>query len=190
MTEVLLLHHVLGLTDGVRALADRLRSAGHTVHTPDLWDGRVFDNLAAGMAHEEETLGWDEMVARATAAAEGLPTDIVYAGISMGAVYSHLLVARRPGARGAVFLEACTGPDDFGGWTPGVPLQVHGHTGDEFFGPEAVADAEAKIAIAGSGAVYAYPGDTHLFVDSSLPTYDEAQTDLVVERMLEFLADR
>ena len=43
MAEVLLYHHIQGLTDGVRTFADDLRQAGHTVHTPDLFDGRTFD---------------------------------------------------------------------------------------------------------------------------------------------------
>jgi hypothetical protein len=40
MAEVLLYHHVQGLTDGVRAFADELRRAGNTVHTQYLIDGR------------------------------------------------------------------------------------------------------------------------------------------------------
>ena len=39
MTEVVLFHHVQGLTDGLRASADELRAGGHTVHAPDLFDG-------------------------------------------------------------------------------------------------------------------------------------------------------
>ena len=50
MTEVVLYHHVQGLTDGVRSFADRLREAGHTVHTPDMFDGRTFETIADGMA--------------------------------------------------------------------------------------------------------------------------------------------
>ncbi|MDM5196573.1 hypothetical protein QUF79_00485 [Fictibacillus enclensis] len=42
MAEVLLLHHVLGRTKGIEAIADQLRDAGHTVHVPDLFDGRMF----------------------------------------------------------------------------------------------------------------------------------------------------
>jgi dienelactone hydrolase len=45
MAEVVLFHSVLGLRLGVIAAADRLRVAGHTVHTPDLYDGEVFDDL-------------------------------------------------------------------------------------------------------------------------------------------------
>jgi hypothetical protein len=40
MAEVVLFHSVLGLRPGVIA-ADRLRTAGHTVHTPDLEPARI-----------------------------------------------------------------------------------------------------------------------------------------------------
>ncbi len=46
MAEVVLFHSVLGLRPGVIAAADRLRAAGHTLHTPDYYDGEVFDDLA------------------------------------------------------------------------------------------------------------------------------------------------
>ena len=45
MAEVLLFHHIQGLTAGVRAFADQLRAGGHTVHTPDLFDGHTFETL-------------------------------------------------------------------------------------------------------------------------------------------------
>ena len=60
MAEVLLFHHAQGLTPGVRAFADDLRAAGHTVHTPDLFDGRTFDTIDEGMAFIEET-GFDAL---------------------------------------------------------------------------------------------------------------------------------
>ena len=186
MAEILLLHHVLGLTDGVRSLAERFRRAGHTVHTPDLFEGRTFDDLAAGMAHEEDDIGWDGMKSRVRDAAAGLPADLVYIGISMGVVYSHLLVHTRPGARGAVFLESCTSPDDFDGWPADVPLQVHGHADDEYFGAEGAKNARVLVSDAGAGAVFVYPGSSHLFVDDSLPTYDAEQTAVVLDRVLTF----
>ena len=40
MAEVVLFHHLQGLTEGVRAFAGELRAGGHTVHTPDLFDGQ------------------------------------------------------------------------------------------------------------------------------------------------------
>ena len=42
MTEILLFHHALGLTPGITEFAGHLRGAGHTVHTPDLYDGHTF----------------------------------------------------------------------------------------------------------------------------------------------------
>jgi len=54
MAEVLLFHHAQGLTPGVKAFADELRSAGHTVHTPDLYDGKTFDTVDEGVAHARE----------------------------------------------------------------------------------------------------------------------------------------
>jgi dienelactone hydrolase len=39
VAEVVVFHHVLELTDGVRAFADALRARGHSVPTPDLFDG-------------------------------------------------------------------------------------------------------------------------------------------------------
>ncbi len=53
MAEVLLFHHALGQTQGFKAFADELRSAGHTVHTPDLFEGRTFSTIEDGMAHAE-----------------------------------------------------------------------------------------------------------------------------------------
>jgi dienelactone hydrolase len=54
VAEVLLLHHVQGLTPGVLAFADELRRAGHVVHTPDLFDGRMFDTIPDGAAFADE----------------------------------------------------------------------------------------------------------------------------------------
>jgi esterase/lipase len=41
MAEVFLFHHAQGQTPGVLAFAHELRRAGHTVHAPDLFDGRT-----------------------------------------------------------------------------------------------------------------------------------------------------
>ncbi len=63
MAEVLLFHHAQGLTPGIRAFADELRAAGHTVHTPDLFDGRTFASIDEGMAAVKE-IGFDEILER------------------------------------------------------------------------------------------------------------------------------
>ena len=50
MAEVVLFHHVQGLTDGVLAFAEQLRGGGHTVHTPDLFDGERPATIEKGVA--------------------------------------------------------------------------------------------------------------------------------------------
>ena len=83
MTEVLLFHHVQGLTEGVTAFADDLRAGGHTVHTPDLFDGQTFGSIEDGFAYTK-SLDEGTIDRRVAAAVEGLPSDLVYAGISYG----------------------------------------------------------------------------------------------------------
>jgi dienelactone hydrolase len=126
MSEVVLFHHVQGLTEGVRSFADELRQAGHTVHTPDLFEGRTFATLEEGMAFARET-GFGALGERGIAAGEELPPDVVYAGISFGVMVAQQLAQTRPGARGALFISACLPVSEFGdAWPAGVPVQVHG----------------------------------------------------------------
>lgn len=99
MAEVLLFHHVQGVTDGVGAFADDLRAAGHTVHVPDLFDGRRFDTIEDGMAFVRER-GFETILERGVAEAEGLTPALVYAGFSLGAAPAQRLAQTRPGGRG------------------------------------------------------------------------------------------
>src|SRR3954452_117845 len=175
MAEILLFHHVQGLTAGVEALADDLREAGHTVHAPDLFDGRTFASVDDGFAYLR-SLADGEMTARVDDAVSGLPAELVYAGISWGVPSAQLLAQTRPGARGALLLESCipvTGDDAFGPWPAGVPVQIHGASGDEFF-QEDLPAAEELVRVAGPelAELFVYPGDAHLFTDRSLPSYD------------------
>jgi dienelactone hydrolase len=191
MAEIVIFHHILGLTPGVEALADDLRAAGHTVHTPDLYGGRRFATLQEGAAFAS---GPDtpDLTALADAAVAELPAGLVYLGISSGVMQAQRLAQTRPGAAGAVLLEACvpiTGDWAFGPWPDGVPVQIHGKDADEFFAGEGDVDAARAIVEAVPAAeLYLYPGDEHLFEDTSLPTYDAEATQLLTSRVLEFLA--
>ena len=186
MTEVLLYHHVQGLTEGVRSFADELRQAGHTVHTPDLFDGRTFGTLEDGMGFAREA-GFGALAERGVAAAEELPPDVVYAGFSFGVMPAQQLAQTRPGARGALFLSGCLPVSEFGdGWPDGVPVQVHGKTGDPFFDEDLEA-ARALVASTDRGELFLYEGEEHLFADPSLASYDPAAAALLTERVLAFL---
>ena len=191
MAEVVLFHHVQGLTYGVRAFAARLRDGGHTVHTPDLFDGELPPTMDAGFALTQR-LGDDELAARASRALDGLPDALVYAGISFGVVTAQRLAQTRTGARAALLYEAClpiSGEWAIGPWPDGVAVQIHGAEKDPFFGLEGDLEAAREIvATVGPRAeLFVYPGDQHLFTDSSLPSYDADATALAADRSRRFL---
>src|SRR5690348_8277043 len=167
MTEVMLYHHVLGLTDGVRAFADDLRAAGHTVHTPDMFEGRTFDAIEDGIAFAREQ-GFGELAARGVAAAERVGPDAVYAGFSFGVIPAQRLAQTRPGARGALFMYSCLPVSEFGtAWPEGVPVQVHAKEDDPEFAEDREA-AEALVDSTGEAELFLYPGKEHLFADPSV----------------------
>ena len=192
MAEVVLFHHVLGLTDGVVAFADRLRAGGHAVHTPDLFDGHVATGIEDGFAHMRG-IGAEVLDGRVDAALADLPSELVYAGISFGVMTAQRLAQTRAGARGALLYEACvpvTGEHAFGPWPAGVPVQVHGMDDDAFFAHEGDLDAARELVAAVGpelAEVHVYPGDRHLFTDSSLASYDEEAAVLAARRSLVFL---
>jgi len=185
MAEVLLFHHIQGLTDGVTAFADDLRGAGHTVHTPDLFEGRTFDSIEEGFDFARDT-GFDVVRERGVAAAQGLGEELVYAGLSFGVTVAQRLAQTRPGARGALLLYSCLPVTEFGSWPDGVPVQVHGKEGDEFFDEDLPAARELAATVPGA-ELFVYPGEEHLFADSSLPAYDPDAAALLTERVHAFL---
>jgi dienelactone hydrolase len=189
MAEIVLFHHAQGLTPGVVAFADTLRDAGHTVHTPDLFNGRTFDHLEQGMTFVKE-VGFGEVMERGERAVEGLSTELVYAGFSLGVVPAQKLAQTRPGARGALLFYACVPVSEFGPtWPKGVPVQVHGMDADPIFVGEGDLDAaKALVEQAEQAELFLYPGDQHYFADSSLPSYDPEASALLTQRVLDFLA--
>jgi dienelactone hydrolase len=191
MAEVLLFHHAQGLTPGVVAFADRLRQAGHIVHTPDLFDGRTFDDLERGMRFVKQ-IGFGEVMERGERAAGRLPAELVYAGFSLGVVPAQKLAQTRAAARGALLFHACAPVSEFGSaWPKGVPVQVHGMDADPIFvGEGDIEAARALVEEAEEAELFLYPGDQHCFADSSLPSYDVEATALLNQRVLDFLAAR
>ncbi len=188
MAEVVLFHHAQGLTPGVLAFADELRRAGHTVHTPDLFDGRTFETLDEGLGYAKE-VGFGEVHQRGLRAAEELSAELVYAGFSLGAMPAQELAQTRAGARGALLFYSCVPVSEFGSsWPAGVPVQVHAMDADPFFvGDGDIDAARALVKEAEDAELFLYPGDQHLFADSSLRSYDAEATALLTRRVLDFL---
>jgi dienelactone hydrolase len=194
MAEVVLFHSVLGLRPGVISAAERLRAAGHTLHTPDYFDGEVFDDLEEG-SRKEEKLGYQEIARRTKESVSGLPEGLVYAGFSLGAVHAEVLAASRAGALGAVLMHGAVPVEAlkeyFGieSWPEGVPVQVHYAVDDPWV------EAEEEVAplgeaVRGAGAAFeahTYPGSGHLFSDHELPEYDRASSEAMWHRVLTFL---
>jgi dienelactone hydrolase len=187
VAELLLFHHAQGLTAGVLSFADELRAAGHVVHAPDLYDGKTFADLDDGVGYARE-VGFDTIGERGRLAAEGLPNEIVYAGFSLGAMPAQMLAQTRPGTKGALLFHGCVPPSEFGGaWPQGVPLQIHLMEADEW-ALEGDLDAARELdETVESAELFLYPGDRHLFADSSLPDYDESAATLLKQRVLSFL---
>jgi dienelactone hydrolase len=191
MAEVLLFHHAQGQTAGFHAFADELRQTGHTVHTPDLFDGRTFDSIDDGLAYARE-VGFGDLIERGVRVADDLPAELVYAGFSLGVLPAQQLAQTRAGARGALLFYSCVRPSEFGTeWPAGVPVQIHGMDADPFFVDEGDIDAARAIVDSADNAeLFLYHGDQHYFADSSLPSYDPEATALLTQRVRDFLRDR
>lgn len=186
MAEIVLFHHALGLTPGVQEFAGALQDVGHTVHTPDLFEGRRFDVVEDGVAFASET-GRETLAARAGAAVEALPHDVVYAGMSMGCAYATQLLLTRPGARGAFYLYGAVDPAWWEAtWPVGVPAQAHQTADDPWREKEA---EEGFVARVPEAEMFVYDGDTHLFADPGTEDFDAVAAALAMERIQAFLGN-
>jgi dienelactone hydrolase len=192
MGEIVLFHSVLGLRPAVEEAAERLREAGHVVHTPDLYNGLVFDAYEPAFALVEKIGGPPELVARAGAAVAGLPEALVYAGFSAGGVTAELLAATRPGALGPLLFHAAAAPERLGvpTWPGTVPVQVHFGTGDPYREQDQIDRLGAEVRASGASyELFDYDVPGHLFADPGLPDeFDAAAADEMSAHALEFLA--
>ncbi len=186
MAEIVLFHHSGGLTQGVIGFAQRLREAGHTVHTPDLFNGRTFTDLREGMAYAD-SIGEETFAARAGEIVAPMAQGLVYGGLSMGAARAGEQVLARPGARAAFFLYGTIAPSWWEAtWPADVPSQAHVTEGDELREPHAEAEYVAEVP---GGELFIYPGSGHLFAEAGHPDYDEGIASVATNRVLAFLSE-
>jgi dienelactone hydrolase len=135
-------------------------------------------------------VGFDTIGERGRLAAESLPNELVYAGFSLGVMPAQMLAQTRPGAKGALFFSAAFPASEFGGsWPQGVPLQIHMMEADEWVVGEDLDAARRLQETIESAELFLYPGDRHLFADTSLPDYDQLAAAQLMERVLAFLRD-
>lgn len=188
MAEILVFHHALGLTNGIHTFANELREAGHTVHVPDLFEGRLFTTIADGMAYVNQ-IGFDEIIERGERAASVLPRDMVYVGFSLGVVVAQKLAQTQAAARGALLFYSCVPASMFESpWPADLPVQIHGMDADPYFVDEGDIEAARELVTSANHAsLFLYPGNQHYFADSSLPSYDADATALLMRRVHDFL---
>ena len=188
MSGIVLFHHAQGLTDGVVAFADQLRDAGHEVMVPDLFKGATFGTLDEGVA-VVEAMGFESILDAGVSMGSSGPSEVVYAGFSLGALVAHKLAQTRPGARGALFYHYGDVPVEmFGDTWPGrVSVQFHISEQDEWREDGVVEEFVSRVGEVANAELFEYPGSAHLFTDSSLTEYQEEPARLVLVRTLAFL---
>lgn len=186
MSTIILFHSALGLRLAVKDFADILRSDGHIVHTPDLFDGEVFDTLEEGIA-KRDALGIPELIGRAYGAVAKLPEDVFYAGFSMGAASAQMLAGTRPGAKGCVLMHAALPLEmmRIEAWPKSVPVQFHACIEDPWVEADVVETLKSQIP---EFSEYWYEGDQHLFGDAQSVDYVEHHAEAMLELVRAFVA--
>jgi dienelactone hydrolase len=185
MVPIVLFHSVLGLRPVERSAAEQLRLAGHEVVTPDLYQGRTASTLDQGFELMNE-VGWPVMTQRARRALEGLPADVVLAGISMGAGIVGALLPDRPHTAAVLLLHALA--DIPATARPGLPIHAHVADPDDFAPHAHIAawlDTADRIGV--DARVFTYPQACHFYTDASLPDYNEHASSLTWQRIRNLL---
>lgn len=187
MATVVLFHSVYGLRPAVHSAADRLREAGHEVHTPDLYDGRTADSVEAGMELKDE-IGRDELLKRAvTATAPLSEAGLVYAGFSLGGSIAQNLALGDTKARGLLLMHGTSDIAEDAA-VDELPVQLHVADPDPYEPHDWLNAWYLRMQRAGADLeVFRYTGAGHLFTDEGLDDYDEESAEQVWRVALGFL---
>ncbi|MCY1140532.1 dienelactone hydrolase family protein [Actinoplanes sp. Pm04-4] len=183
MASVAIFHSLYGLRPSVLSAAERLRAAGHTVVTPDLYGLPCADSIDAGAALADK-VGWDEIVARGRAALSAMPPRTVLVGLSLGTGVVEALLPERPHTAGLLLLAGAPAAA-----LPGLRAQLHVADPDHEYVPApAIARWTDAMEVAGAiFEVYRYPAVGHLWMDEGLPDHDHLAAELLWSRCAEFL---
>ncbi|MDX3381275.1 dienelactone hydrolase family protein [Streptomyces niveiscabiei] len=185
--NIMLFHSAYGLRPAVQDAARRLREAGHVVWTPDLFEGRTFDEVEAGMEFKE-AVGKEELLKRAVlAAAPYSERGLVYAGFSLGASIAQTLALGDEKARGLLLLH---GTSDIApnASVDDLPVQLHVASPDQFETDDWLNSWYLQMRRVGADVeVHRYAGAGHLYTDPGLPDHDEEAAGITWRVALGFL---
>lgn len=192
MSEIVLFHHARGLTPGMVSFAERIRTEGHTVHTPDFYDGRTLDSTEEGVDFAQQ-LGFETLVERAAIFAAGLNNLDAVIGVSLGVMPAYRIAQTTRGIRLCAAISAALPIDpESRPWPPQTALQLHLGTRDPWAVDEDLPVARELVdphTGIGAATLYEYAVDTHLFIDESTEDYRPEAADTVVERILDSLRE-
>ncbi|WP_189056198.1 dienelactone hydrolase family protein [Longimycelium tulufanense] len=183
MATVLMLHSAYGLRPSVHRAASRLREQGHRVETPDLYGCGAIEPPRRGL-DVRDSIGAEELLRRASAAASRLPAETVYLGFSLGAWLAQELAARNRLARGLVLLQGLGIP----GGQLSCPVQVHVSQGDLDRQELPVNSWVPLMRAQGNDLqTFVYETQGHLYMDEDLTEYDATACALAWRRVDNFL---
>lgn len=189
MASIVLFHSAFGLRPAVHEAAGRLRAAGHTVHVPDLYDGRTTDSVEEGM-RIKDGFGHEELLKRAVAAAAPhSERGLVYAGLSLGGSLAQNLALGDVRARGLLLLHGTSDIADAAA-VDGLPVQLHVADPDPFEPHDWLNAWYLRMRRAGADVeVHRYPGAGHLYTDPGLDDHDAEAAEATWRTALGFLAE-
>ncbi len=192
---VLVLHAWWGLNDTIKAFCTRLAGSGFTAFAPDLYHGKVADNIpdaeTLGKALDANHLQAKVEIAEATrflSKRVGLTGyDLAVIGFSLGAYYALGLADADPDHIRSVVLFYGTGGGDFS--RSRAAYLGHFAEKDQFEPPSNVADLEKTLRGNGRPVTFhTYSGTGHWFFEPDRPqAYNQAAASLAWDRTLAFL---
>lgn len=187
MATVVLFHSAYGLRPAVRDAAERLTAAGHEVHTPDLYEGRTFEDIESGLELKDE-IGRDELLMRAVTATGPLSErGLVYAGFSLGGAIAQNLALADTEARGLLLLHGTSDLAEDAS-VDELPVQLHVAEPDPFEPHDWQNAWYLRMRRAGADVeVFRYPGAGHLFTDPGLDDHDPEAAERTWRTALGFL---
>lgn len=190
---VLVLHAWWGLNDTLRAFCTKLAEAGFVAFAPDLYHGKVAEQIPEA---EALSRGLDASRARAEVAAAskyvlergGQPQHgVALIGFSLGAYFALEHSVQDAAAVRSVVVFYGTRDGDYAG----AKAEYLGHfaEADEFEPQAAVDEMEADLRSAGrTFTVHRYPGTGHWFFESDrAEAYNRVAADQAWERTVAFL---
>jgi len=191
-SPILVLHAWWGLNNTMKNFCTRLADSGFVVFAPDIFHGKIADNIAdaetLARAHDGKQAQADVadaakfLIERAGEANRG----IAVVGFSFGAYYALDLSVSDPKNIRSVVVFYGTGPTDFNGSK--AAYLGHFAENDEFEPPSEVDKLEAAVQGAGRPVEFhRYPATEHWFFEPDRPQFNKAAADLAWDRTLAFL---